>query len=48
MLDSGENFLTHIGGISGYIFTLATPLPASVGSLFGDPIENSVLQLSLT
>lgn len=47
MLDSGENFLTVVTSISGNVFTLSAPLPASVGSLYGDPIENSVLLLHL-
>lgn len=46
MLDSGENFRTVIAGISGRTFTLLSGLPASVGTLYGDPIENAVLLLS--
>lgn len=46
MLDSGENFRTVITSISGNTFGLLTPLPASVGALYGDPIENSVLLLA--
>lgn len=45
MLDSGENFLTDILFVSGKVWTLLKPLPASVGSLYGDPIENSILLL---
>src|SRR5262245_56075499 len=43
MLDSGENFLTSIGGISGQQIFLGTPLPFSVGTLYGDPLENTLL-----
>lgn len=46
MLDSGENFLTSIAGIVGDQFYLGTPLPFSVGTLYGDPIENTVLFIS--
>lgn len=46
MLDSGENFRTTIGGISGSVWTLSLPLPYSVGTLYGDPIENAILQLT--
>lgn len=45
MLDSGENFLTTLGSITGTQFGLGAPLPFSVGTLYGDPIENSVLSL---
>lgn len=43
MLDSGVNFLTAISVITGNVFTIPQSLPFSVGSLYGDPIENSVL-----
>lgn len=43
MLDSGVNFLTAIAAIAGNVFTLPNDLPFSVGSLYGDPIENSVI-----
>lgn len=43
MLDSGEQFLTSIGGISGNTIFLGTPIPATVGTFFGDPIENTLL-----
>lgn len=46
MLDSGEQFLTSIAGISGNQIYLGTPLPFSVGSIYGDPIENSLIWLS--
>jgi hypothetical protein len=46
MLDSGVNFRTTIQSIAGKVWTLVSPLPFSVGSLYGDPIENSVLRLS--
>jgi|HubBroStandDraft_4_1064222.scaffolds.fasta_scaffold163287_3 hypothetical protein len=46
MLDSGENFQTRIASITGFVWTLVDPLPASVGSLYGDPIENSILLLT--
>lgn len=47
MLDSGENFATSIGEIiDGHTFLLGTPLPFSVGTLYGDPIENVVLFVS--
>lgn len=45
MLDSGENFLTSVAGIVGKQMFVGTPLPYSVGTLYGDPIENSVLFL---
>ena len=45
MLDSGENFRVQISGIAGLVWTLLNPLPASVGTLYGDPIENSILRL---
>ncbi|MHB8108245.1 MAG: hypothetical protein ACYDH4_12615 [Candidatus Cryosericum sp.] len=48
MLDSGVNFQTTIISISGNVMTLLNPLPASVGTLFGDPIENSVLLLQFS
>ena len=48
MLDSGENFQTALVTIVGNVMTLLNPLPASVGSLYGDPIENSVLLLMLS
>lgn len=48
MLDSGENFRTPILSIAGNVMTLVERLPASVGSLYGDPIENSVLLLDLS
>lgn len=47
MLDSGENFQTSITSIVGHAWSLLRPLPASVGSLYGDPIENSILLLSV-
>jgi hypothetical protein len=47
MLDSGVNFQTHISGIAGLNWTLADPLPASVGTLYGDPIENAILLLTV-
>lgn len=43
MLDSGVNFITAIAAISGNVWTLPQALPASVGSLYGDPLENSVI-----
>ena len=43
MLDSGVNFLTAIAAISGATWTLPNKLPASVGTLYGDPIENMVI-----
>lgn len=46
MLDSGENFATQIAAIDGNEFWLGTPLPATVGTYFGDPIENTVLYVS--
>lgn len=48
MLDSGVNFQTQIVSISGNVWQLLNPLPASVGSLFGDPIENAVLLLKFS
>jgi hypothetical protein len=45
MLDSGDNFQTQVLSVAGNVMTLTNPLPASVGSLYGDPIENSVLLL---
>ncbi|HLJ05357.1 MAG TPA: hypothetical protein VKT26_03745 [Acetobacteraceae bacterium] len=46
MLDSGENFLTSLQSIVGDDLGLNAPLPFSVGTLYGDPIENAVLALS--
>lgn len=44
MLDSGEQFQFILGGLSGNEMTWSgTALPASVGTLYGDPIENQVL-----
>lgn len=43
MLDSGVNFITAIAAINGRVWTLPNDLPFSVGSLYGDPIENSVI-----
>jgi hypothetical protein len=43
MLDTGVNFLTILVGIGGGTFTLDTPLPATVGTYYGDPIENSII-----
>lgn len=45
MLDAGVNFITTIGSITGPVMGLSAPLPSSVGTLYGDPIENSVLLL---
>jgi|SRR5215471_1820365 len=46
MLDSGVNFITAVSAITNNVFTLAQPLPASVGGSIGDPIENLVLALN--
>lgn len=46
MLDSGVNFVTGLASIAGNILGLTDPLPATVGTLFGDPIENVVLDLT--
>ena len=48
MLDTGENFQTTVLSIAGFTFTLRGALPATVGTMYGDPIENSVLLLQLT
>lgn len=48
MLDSGENLQTPILSIAGNVMTLTKRLPASVGLLYGDPIENSVLLLQFS
>lgn len=48
MLDTGENFQTPVLSIAGNVMTLVEQLPASVGSLYGDPIENLVLLLEFT
>lgn len=45
MLDTGVNYQTVISGLSGNVMNLGGPLPASVGTFYGDPIENSVLLL---
>lgn len=45
MLDSGENFSARINTITGQLWGLGGLLPASVGTLYGDPIENAVLLL---
>ena len=47
MLDTGVNFQTRLSAIAGNVWTLVDPLPASVGSFFGDPIENSILLLGV-
>lgn len=44
MLDSGVNFFVAIAAISGNVWTIASPLPFSVGSLYGDPIENLIIR----
>lgn len=46
MLDTGVNFQVLIAAISGNTWTLGDRLPASVGMLYGDPIENSILLLT--
>lgn len=46
MLDTGVNFQTTLTGIAGNVWTLASPLPSSVGTMFGAPIENSILLLN--
>jgi hypothetical protein len=48
MLDSGVNFQFVIINIAGFVWTLNAPLPASVGTLYGEPIENAVLLLNLS
>lgn len=48
MLDNGENFQTPVLSIAGKAMTLVIPLPGSVGTLYGDPIENSVLLLNFS
>lgn len=48
MLDSGENFQTHVVMITGDVLQMSSVLPFSVGSLYGDPIENSVLLLQFS
>ena len=46
MLDSGENFSVTIAGIVGSsIQWIGAGLPSTVGTLYGDPIENSVILL---
>lgn len=47
MLDSGENFITTVASVTGDVLSLGAPLPASVGALYGDPIENAVLRLPI-
>lgn len=46
MLDSGVNFQTNISSMVGNVWTLGEALPATVGTMFGDPIENSILLLT--
>lgn len=49
MLDSGDSYRPRILAIpDGETFTLSIPLPYSVGTLYGDPIENQVLSLGAT
>ncbi len=48
MLDVGENFIVALASIAGNMFTLAAPLPSSVGTALGDPIENSVIALGVS
>lgn len=43
MLDSGVNQLVAIAAISGNDITLATPLRGTVGTSYGDPIENTLI-----
>jgi hypothetical protein len=45
MLDSGVNFQTSVASTVGNVINIAQPLPFSVGTLYGDPIENSVIVL---
>lgn len=48
MLDSGENFQFTLGSISGNdMLWSGLGLPASVGTLYGDPIENQVLLIAI-
>lgn len=46
MLDSGENFIAVAAAFAGQIITIGPPLPATVGTYYGDPIENTVIDLS--
>jgi hypothetical protein len=47
MLDTGTPFQVTITGISGKTLTwTGAGLPATVGLLYGDPIENAVVNLS--
>ena len=46
MLDSGENFSVVVAGVVGsQLQWTGAGLPATVGALYGDPIENSVILL---
>jgi hypothetical protein len=47
MLDTGANFDTSVASVpDATTLNLQTALPATVGTLYGDPIENLVLSLS--
>lgn len=45
MLDSGENYYPTILAISGNTLYLSPVLPHGVGGNFGDPIENTIIDL---
>lgn len=48
MLDSGEGFRFTLGDITGNVMSWSgLGLPATVGTLYGDPIENQVLLLEV-
>ena len=47
MLDSGVIFSTTLSAIAGNLLSwTGVGLPASVGTLYGDPIENAVIDLT--
>lgn len=46
MGDNGENELNSIAGIDGNDIWLGTPIFSTVGTLYGDPIENTLLFLN--
>jgi hypothetical protein len=48
MLDSGVNFTTQLSGVSGNTLSwIAGGLPATVGTIYGDPIENAVILIGM-
>ena len=46
MLDTGVNFEAVVVNTAGNQLNIDLPIPASVGTMFGAPIENAVISLS--